>query len=180
MKNKLVLFLLFLSPLTYASVLNPITDGDDSKKETAPNSASVIASTWEFYSDIDKIKTEDLTAARNHKLGKEAGYLYELFVAGYVQKEEVVPGDPGVRTVIRKPNVYNAVRYVEKELNKKLKKNEITKDEAAARFTHALRVALAVIDSDSESFEDTLQSNRKDADKLLQLFANVTLKNIYQ
>lgn len=76
-------------------------------------------------------------------------------------KEEVVPGDPTRRTVIRKPEIYNAVRTIEKELNRQVRKDLLPQDKAEQEFTGVLKVALAAIDSDTESFETALQENKR-------------------
>ncbi|EYA47193.1 hypothetical protein M115_2897 [Bacteroides fragilis str. 3719 T6] len=96
----------------------------------------------------------------------------------YVVREEVVPGAPPRRTVIRKPTIYNAVRSIEKQLNKELKSNKMTREQVAAEFTNVLKVAISAYDSESESFEDALQINRKNATDLLSVFQNVKLTEI--
>lgn len=179
MVKKLFLYLLLLSPTLSFAMPYCTEDGDGLKKEKVKDSSLEETFSWEFFSAAEKINIEDLATARDHKLGKEIGFLYELFMQGYIKKEEVVPGDPTKRTVIRKPNVYNAVRNIEKILNKKLKKTEITEGEASECFAHVLRVAIAVIDSDSDSFEDAIITNRKDDQKLIALFEKVKLTSIY-
>ena len=102
-----------------------------------------------------------------------------MFKDTYVVKEEVVPGDPTRRTVIRKPEIYNAVKSIEKALNKSVKKQEISEKESEQLFCHVLKVSLAAIDSESGSFEKSLDANRKDTKALLALFQQVNLKDLY-
>lgn len=97
----------------------------------------------------------------------------------YVVKEEVVPGDPSRRTVIRKPGIYNAVRSIEKQLSKEVKSQTLTKEQAAEELENVLKIALAAIDSDTNTFEDALQDNKKDYTRLLAVFDNVKLKSLY-
>ena len=106
-------------------------------------------------------------------------YPVRSFKDTYVVKEEVVPGDPTRRTVIRKPEIYNAVRTIEKELNRQVRKDLLPQDKAEQEFTGVLKVALAAIDSDTESFETALQENKKDVSHLLGVFRRVSLKSIY-
>ena len=94
-------------------------------------------------------------------------------------KEEVVPGDPTRRTVIRKPEIYNAVKSIERSLNKSVKKHEISEKESEQLLCHVLKVSLAAIDSESSSFEESLDEHRKDAKALLALFKQVNLKDLY-
>lgn len=157
-----------------------VTDGDSGKNERNKEAAGAVAKqTWEFYSALAQPTAEELAAAQNHKLGKEVGCLYGKFMDMYVVKEEVVPGDPARRTVIRKPGIYNAVRSIEKQLNREVKREQLTKEAAATEFTEVLKVALAALDSDSESFENALQENKKDTPHLLALFDSVQLKRLY-
>ena len=137
------------------------------------------AEDWVFYSTLKQPSAEELAHADDHKLGKEIGYLYTAFMDTYVVKEEVVPGDPARRTVIRKPDIYNAVRSIEKQLNKAVKGQSMTTDKAADEFSNVLQVALAAIDSDTLTFERELQANKKDANRLLAIFDEVELKSLY-
>lgn len=161
-----------------ASSLRPVRDKSEGAKVTNAHSAN--AETWEFYSTQEDPTPDELAALElNHKLGKKVAYLYDSFKEVYVVKEEVVPGDPIRRTVIRKPDIYNAVRAIEKELNREVKKDELTTEKAETEFANVLKVALAAIDSDTGSFESALQENKKDAARLLAVFQRVNLKSIY-
>lgn len=137
------------------------------------------AEDWVFYSTLKQPSAEELAHADDHKFGKEIGYLYTAFMGTYVVKEEVVPGDPARRTVIRKPDIYNAVRSIEKQLSKEVKSQTLTADKAADEFSNVLQVALAAIDSDTLTFERELQANKKDANRLLAIFDEVELKCLY-
>lgn len=137
------------------------------------------AETWVFYSTLKQPSAEELAHANDHKFGKEVGYLYHAFMDVYVVKEEVVPGDPARRTVIRKPDIYNAVRSIEKQLNKEVKSQKMTAEMAADEFATVLQVALAAIDSDTNTFEEELQDNKKDSTRLLAIFDQVELKSLY-
>lgn len=173
--------LLFLFPASVFAA-NPLSSADGDKVKTEKNDSKLAANakqSWEFYSTTKDITTADISSTRNHKFGKEIGFLYDQFIQLYVRKEEVVPGDPGKRTVIHKPDIYNAVRDIEKELNRSVRKKEITLDEANECFKHILLVALATIDTESDSFEKALQQNRKDEGELIALFNSVTLRNLY-
>ncbi|WP_455637883.1 hypothetical protein [Parabacteroides sp.] len=178
MKKSLVLLVALLN--VSLSMLNAITTKDgDNDKTSKMKVEAVPAETWEFYSTVKEPTSEELATAGNHKLGKEVACLYNEFMNMYVVKEEVVPGDPARRTVIRKPGIYNAVRSIEKQLNKDVKENKLTKEEASGEFANVLKVALAAIDSDTETFEEALQGNKKDSSKLLAIFDNVQLKSLY-
>ena len=173
MKKSLVLLVVLLG--TSFSMLHAVTvaDGDNDKASKAN------VETWEFYSAVQEPTAEELANANNHKFGKEVGCLYNAFMDMYVVKEEIVPGDPSRRTVIRKPGIYNAVRSIEKQLNKDVKSKKLTKEEASDEFANVLKIALAAIDSDTNTFEEALQGNKKDSSRLLAIFDNVKLKSLY-
>lgn len=133
---------------------------------------------WSFYSLIRKPSGEELTDAEGYKFGSLAGCLYNQFMEVYVVREEVVPGDPMRRTVIRKPSIYNSVRAVEKQISKDMKSEKLSQEQASDEFCKVLKTALSAIDSESAAFEDVLQDNRKDVDQLRVIFADVQLTDI--
>lgn len=174
-------FVIVIYSFSIEKSVKPVVDGDRAKTAgkaaDAPSPASTA--TWEFYSAFDGFTPEELAAARSHKLGKEIGCLYDTFMDLYVVKEEVVPGDPARRTVIRKPGIYHAVRAAEKQIIKEVKNKKRTGVQAEEAFSHILQVAIAASDTESDSFEKALQENRKDPALLLALFNRVSLKNLY-
>lgn len=146
----------------------------------AESNTSATDMKWEFMTAHEEPTAEELASfSDSEKFGKKAAYYYDLFKEMYVTKEEVVPGDPTRRTVIRKPEIYNAVRSIEKALGKAVKKKEISQEESGKQFCHVLEVSLAAIDSDTQSLEKALDSHRKDPGALLAIFQHVSLKSIY-
>ena len=178
MKRQFILaFVLFLSSIAL-NAANSVPDDDKSDNKNKAEVSSVVKTTWEFYSAIKQPSAEALANVTNYKFGQEAGYLYNQFMNIYVVREEVVPGDPTRRTVIRKPTIYNAVRSIEKQLNRELKSNKMGQEQVTAEFTNVLKIAISAFDSETESFEDALQQNRKNAAALLSVFQNVKLTDI--
>ena len=161
MKRHLILAFALLASSVALNAVNSLPDDDKSDNKNKTELNSVVKKTWEFYSAIKQPSADALANAGNYKF-----------------REEVVPGDPTRRTVIRKPTIYNAVRSIEKQLNKELKSNKMTREQVAAEFTNVLKVAISAYDSESESFEDALQINRKNATDLLSVFQNVKLTEI--
>ena len=51
-------------------------------------------------------------------------------------------------------------------------------EQVTAEFTNVLKIAISAFDSETESFEDALQQNRKNAAALLSVFQNVKLTDI--
>lgn len=150
------------------------------KVNTDKVTPAVSTMQWEFMSTHEEPTADELASfSDSGKFGKRAAYFYDLFKEVYVTKEEVVPGDPTRRTVIRKPEIYNAVRSIEKALSKAMKKRVISQEDSGQQFCHVLEVSLAAIDSDTRSLEEALKDNRKDPEALLAIFQKVELKSIY-
>lgn len=177
MKRHLILAFALLASSVALNAVNSLPDDDKSDNKNKTELNSVVKKTWEFYSTIKQPSADALANAGNYKFGQEAGYLYNQFMKIYVVREEVVPGDPTRRTVIRKPTIYNAVRSIEKQLNKELKSNQMTREQVAAEFTNVLKVAFLPM-SESEHLKTALQINRKNATDLLSVFQNVKLTEI--
>ncbi len=178
MKRNLIILSLIMAFCFTANATNLFPDGDKSTTKSKMDSEVSVKKTWKFYSTIKKPTAEALADESHYKFGQEAGCLYNLFMSIYVVREEVVPGDPNRRTVIRKPIIYNAVRSVEKQMNKEFKEQHDDQNRIALEFVHVLKVAISAYDSDSASFENALQENRKEVDNLLEIFRSVKLTDI--
>jgi hypothetical protein len=150
----------------------------DYSDETASSKSAVP--TWEFLSGItSQFSTEEINN-NNYALGGKMGCMMQLVKSLYVTKEEVVPGDPQTRTVIRKPEIFNAVNNVEKFLKKQVKEKQMALEDAQRNLNQVIEVALAAIDTEeTNSFEEALHKNRKQADYQLEVFKKVKVKSIY-
>lgn len=177
MKKTFILLCACMALQTTAAIANANEPVEENVAYTTTSSET--ATKWEFYSAYEDPSPEVLEGIISNKYSKRVSYFYDLFKDTYVVKEEVVPGDPTRRTVIRKPEIYNAVKSIEKALNKSVKKQEISEKESEQLFCHVLKVSLAAIDSESGSFEKSLDANRKDTKALLALFQQVNLKDLY-
>lgn len=136
---------------------------------------------WELMSTGDEPTAAQLTDySGSTRAEKVAAYYHDRFKEAYLVKETVVPGDPTRRIVIRKPEIYNAVRSVEKALGRAVKKKTMTEEEADKRLCHVLEVSLAAVDTDTPTLEEALGKNRNNPETLLAIFDNVSLKNIYK
>ena len=81
---------------------------------------------------------EDL---EDHFLGREVAIKYLKFNNGYTYKAPIAPGNPAMKTMFRKPVVYESVLKVEKYLKKEVKKGDLTTEQAASEFGKVLDVA---------------------------------------
>ncbi len=137
---------------------------------------------WEFMSLTPNDYTNpEYQEVDDHEFGNEIACLKYLSDKLYITKENPVPGDPGIRTIIKKQNVYNAVRNIEKFYKKQVKKGVFTVGEAQTYFKHVLEVAIAVVyEEDTQDFEKAISKERKNMANLIHIFSQVKLTSIYK
>ncbi|MDR1555561.1 MAG: hypothetical protein LBS88_00845 [Tannerellaceae bacterium] len=136
---------------------------------------------WIFYSAVsDSFDDFVLQNAEKDEFGQRVACLKTLVSKYYICKEEIVPGDPTMRTVIRKPDIYNSARKVEKHLKKEVKKGNLTRQQAANELAFVLEVAIAAIDeSNTESFESSLSESKSSVNAQINVFRQVKLNHLY-
>lgn len=138
---------------------------------------------WEFLSVIPKQFDKQVQKeAGKHYLGSQVACLKKLVEKSYITKEDVIPGDPMLRTIVRKPDVYYLTRKIEKHLIREVKEKELSLEEASAHFSHILKVVLTLADDSSDeavAFEASISKNRKNVEEAIGLFEQVELADIY-
>lgn len=97
-----------------------------------------------------------------------SGKLY-LLESKYTYEVPIVPGNPQMRTMIRKPVVYDAVKKIERHLKKSVKKGEVSAEVASAEFNKVLDVAFNVLTAETGDFEKAITES-KDVNSLTNLF----------
>ncbi len=129
---------------------------------------------WEFYLVYESDKS--LPVNEDYLFGNTAFQMKEKIQQMFVTREEIVPGDPITRTIIKKPSIYRSVITLEKHLKKEVKENRISVEKATEIFVNVERIALAAFDTfGTEKFEDELNRFRKNPNQLLSVFAKVKL-----
>lgn len=136
------------------------------------------ASTWEFMYSVAKPTELQLQAVESHSVfDKKTEFLYNQLQELCFKRIPVVPGDPTTRIVTRKSELFNAVKRVSKGLEEEMKTRKISTEDATTQLYQVLNVAISAFYSeDSKSFEKALRKNKKDYQKLMSLFSQVTLK----
>lgn len=110
-----------------------------------------------------------------HVLGIRISEKLYLLEAKYTYQVPIVPGNPQTRTMVRKPVIYDAVRKIERNLKKQVKKGEVSTDVASGEFTKVLDVAINVLTAETTSFEKAI-AETNDLNSLTNLFTKrVTL-----
>ncbi|NCC09626.1 MAG: hypothetical protein EOM31_03820 [Bacteroidia bacterium] len=173
MKAYLILISIFL--VLVIGVHAHSLDKEKTVKNERKENPTLKEMNWEFYSTIKNPTQEALTAENDYKFGGMAGYLYRTFTNLYVFREEVIPGDPRQRQIIRKPIIYKAVCQIEKQLYKDVKKEQLNSVEAAKKFEEILKKAISAFDSDTNSFEKALSNCPKEVQSIYEIFDRVKL-----
>lgn len=135
---------------------------------------------WEFWSAEESGTAKSCPKSMEILYGKEVGSLLSIMNERFIRRERVDAGDPSLRTVVRKPAIYNAVKNIEKYYKQKNKKNDYLMTDRET-FAYVVRVALASVDTENTTdFEQALQDARKNMEKQIACFCRVKLKNIYE
>lgn len=150
--------------------------GNESERGMENTNSS--APMWEFIYSVAQPTDNQLEQVEdNTHLGKQAAFLFDQLQGLCVKRIPVVPGDPTTRIVIKKGELFNAVRKVSKGLEDEIDDNKISQQEAAKTMDHVLEVAISAFYSeDSKSFEKALRNNKKDYKQLVAVFSKVMLK----
>lgn len=163
-------FLLILSGKAIASGNNPDEKPGDtktSKVATAPLPVFEFRAT----ANNDELKSVSKEMIEEHFLGETIAEKLYLFESKYTYQVPIVPGNPQTRTVIRKPVVYEAVKKIERQLKKAVKKGEVSLEAAQSEFSKVLDVASNVLTANTTEFEKAI-ADSNDANALTNLFTN--------
>lgn len=161
------IFLLSVGKLFAQDALALILPGDTKKAASATSSLPVFefrASVFEY--DLSSIPKEMIG---EHAFGKAVSEKLYLLESKYTYEVPIVPGNPQMRTMNRKPVIYDAVVKIERHLKKSVKKGEISVETATSDFHKVLDVAFNVLTSETESFEKAIAASN-DSNSLTNLF----------
>lgn len=174
MKTFLVSLMVFLS----CSLISA-TGNDAMKEPESPVSGSAEDTTefFRFFSFTEESEWESIPISRagKHFLGEDIARKYYLFKDLYTYRTPVSPGSPAMRTVIRKPVVYNALNKLDKYLKKTRNKgNAQNAGQLGQTFEHALDVAIAIYSQETSGFESVLEDSDS-ANEIMSVFSRVEL-----
>lgn len=147
------------------------------------NTTSKPSYQWEFLSTTPSSFDDEVTKnGGSHEFGIYVACLKKMLEKSYVTKEDVIPGDPMMRTIVNKPQIYYLVRKIEKYFKKEVDRNEISLDDASSQYAYVLKVAIALLSESAETtspFEEHIKNSKKDIEAQINLFKQVKLYNIY-
>ncbi|TKG88481.1 hypothetical protein EYV94_26960 [Puteibacter caeruleilacunae] len=135
-----------------------------------------VSAKFEFItlSDSDQLEKITIEESGTHSLGNLIAKKQFLFEKTYTYSTPIAPGNPGMRTVIRKPLIYNAVQKLERYYKKQMKKQKLTSNDAQTSYKKVLDVAQAAFSEDTEKFEAHIRTI-KDIEDLHSLFGDVKI-----
>ena len=114
--------------------------------------------------------------AGEHLLGELIAKKIYLFNEFYTSEENLFLGNPATKTVIKKPVIYEAVKRIERDLKKSVKKGETSVSEASSILNTVLDVALNVQTEDTRDFEKAIQ-NAGNTKSKIDLFTKMVRLN---
>jgi hypothetical protein len=119
-----------------------------------------------YLNSISKEMTGD------HPFGDQVAKKIYLFNEFYTSEENLFPGNPATKTVIKKPVIYEAVKRIERDLKKSVKKGETSLSEASLTMNTVLDVALNIQTEDTRDFEKAI-GNTADTKSKIDLFTKM-------
>lgn len=179
---KTIIFsILFVFVFSVSFAQSPLlaSSSNIAEKNGINNESGNQVKTFEFFDySLDGENEIELDNTGNHFLGKEIAYKLQLMEKLYTFKTPIGPGNPGMKTVIQKADIYNSIHKINKSFKKQVRKNQITEEQAQNEMNHYLEVAIAVISQDTEEFESALK-NANSVEAQINILQNTTLRNIY-
>ena len=168
-KAKLMMLMLLCSVMA-------VFAGNENEMGTDKTNSTVPA--WEFIYSVAQPTEQQLDQiSENAEFSKQTSFLFNQLKGLCVKRIPVVPGDPTTRIVIKKGELFNAVKRVSKGLEEEVKDHKMSETEATGKMNQVLNVAISAFYSeDSKSFEKALRNNKKDYNQLVALFSKVVLK----
>lgn len=141
-------------------------------KANAVNHEAIPAFDFNYYEIGYNIDGSNL----RHTFGGDVALKKEIFLNTYSVSTPIAPGNPGMRMVIQKPVIYNAVKELERYYKKQVRKSDMTRQDAKVYFSKVLDVAIAAFPNNTKLFEDELES-RKDIEIIALIFQQATVNN---
>jgi hypothetical protein len=172
MRNKFLILLLLI--LTSTSGFSQdiqlyANNVDTSRKNSNPDDVKKYR--FKSYRTMDEADNIPLNLVGSHPFGEKIARKSYLLDKKYVMEEELTPGNPATKVIIRKPAVYESVKSIERELKRAVRKEEISITEATVAYDYVLDVALNIVTADTDEFESELLQNRSPKSKL-EIFTN--------
>ena len=177
MKTKHFFLLMFGILIIYISEAQDLLTYKTSETKVRPDNPSEALPVFKFkgYSNDYELESISKEMAGNHPFGETIAKKLYLLDEKYTSQVALTPGNPAVKTIIRKPVIYESVKRIERDLKRSLKKGEITLTTATSDFNIVLDVALNILTTDTKDFEKAIESSGNTESKIELFTKRVTL-----
>jgi hypothetical protein len=141
-------------------------------------SSSEVPKIFRFksYQHFEELESISANMAGKHPFGEKIARKDYLFYKKYLTEEELTPGNPASKIIVKKPEIYEAVKEIERDLKKSVRKNELPISTAISDYDKVLEVALTIITADTREFESELEKAESINSKL-ELFTKRVIIN---
>jgi rRNA maturation protein Nop10 len=120
------------------------------------------------------LSTSEVVTFSPHYLGDEVARKYAVLNDLYTYTISAEVMNTGKQTVISKPAIYNAVKKLNRNYRKLIRKKEISEEEARIKVNHVLDVAISVYTQTTDALENALRQARTH-DEIAEVFERVKL-----
>jgi hypothetical protein len=166
-KNKFVriktkLFLLLVMSILIFNIsfsqdlLSYTTEGLVTEKDSSANRKKSPSFEFKAYPKDSYLNSISKEMAGEHPLGELIAKKIYLFNEFYTSEENLFPGNPATKTIIKKPVIYESVKRIERDLKKSVKKGETSVSYASSILNTVLDVALNIQTEDTRDFEKAI------------------------
>jgi len=180
MKKKLTLLILIttlvINICSSQELLSYISEGSRVGRDSTVNLKKTPSFEFKAYPKDSYLNNISSDMAGNHPLGDLVAKKIYLFNKFYTSEENLFPGNPATKTIIKKPVIYDAVKRIERDLKKSVRKGEISEAEASSLLNTVLDVALNVQTEDTRDFEKAIV-NATDTKSKIELFTKIVRLN---
>jgi hypothetical protein len=178
MKKRVFLLIIICNVFFYNSFSQKVLlyANANSSSESGKSSTPIRIYEFKGYAKDSELENISGDMAGEHLFGDVIAKKIYLLDKQYTSQVALIPGNPQTKTVIKKPVIYDAVKRIEKELRKTVKKGELTKEIASDEFNKVLDVALNILTADTKEFEDAISSATNIDAKVFLFTKQVNLK----
>jgi hypothetical protein len=180
MKKKLLLLsvsiFLVINICSSQDLLSYTNEGSHAEKDSAVTNKKSPIYEFKAYSKDSYLNNITSDMAGEHFLGIQIARKIYLFNKFYTSEENLFPGNPATKTIIKKPIIYQAVKRIEHDLKKSVKRADISIADASTIMNTVLDVALNIQTEDTKDFEKALKSSSTTESKI-ELFTKMVRLN---
>jgi hypothetical protein len=175
-KRLLMILISVIAMIVIVAIKSPAQDNSGDlvmfkKSENGSNTTKLPIFEFRAYSYEHKIVNITSNMVSEHPFGEIISKKFYLLDNSYKSEEAISPGNPQTKTLIKKPVIFDAVKQIDRNLKKSVKKGEMTIEEASFALNKVLDVALNVITADTKAFETALKAI-KEINSKIELFTN--------